>query len=84
MHMINLNSFTEVLSGNDAEDTFRTKDHQSTDEKADLVRSETISPINGIIKAKIRSPVYIDSGPPPYTEYARMARYIVHYSGILK
>ena len=31
----------------------------------------------------IRNPSYIDSGPPPYTETARMARYIVHNSGRL-
>lgn len=31
-------------------------------------------------KHEIRKPSYIDSGPPPYTETARMARYIVHNS----
>ena len=34
-------------------------------------------------KHEIRNPSYIDSGPPPYTETARMARYIVHNSGRL-
>ena len=34
-------------------------------------------------KHDIRNPSYIDSGPPPYTETARMARYIVHNSGRL-
>ena len=34
--------------------------------------------------ANVQNPVYIDNGPPPYTEYARMARYIVHYSGSIQ
>jgi hypothetical protein len=31
-------------------------------------------------KSKIVSPTLFDSGPPPYSEYARMARYVVHLS----
>ena len=32
----------------------------------------------------VQNRLYIDNGPPPYTEYARMARYIVHYSGSIQ
>jgi len=35
---------------------------------------------NSNVGPNIRTPSYVDNGPPPYTESARMARYIVHYS----
>jgi len=55
---------------------FNSKDKLQIDEQADNNANENVSP-------NVQNPSYIDNGPPPYTETARMARYIVHYSGIM-
>jgi len=52
---------------------FNSKDKLQIDEQADNNANENVSP-------NVQNPSYIDNGPPPYTETARMARYIVHYS----
>ena len=32
---------------------------------------------------KLKNKIFIDERPPPFYEHARMARYIVHHSGII-
>ena len=45
--------------------------------------SESGNEIGNDRKSKVVSPTLVDV-PPPYKEYARMARYVVHNSGQLK
>ena len=64
-------SLTEVFVKAESPDNIK------TNEQYDNKISEDAKP-------NIQTPSYIDNGPPPYTEKARMARYIVHYSGRLR
>ena len=65
-----LNSLTELYV------KFNSKDKLQIDEPSD-------NNVNENVRLNVQNPSYIDNGPPPYTETARMARYIVHYSGIM-
>ena len=65
-----LNSLTELYV------KFNSKDKLQIDDQLDNNAIENVNP-------NVKNPSYIDNGPPPYTETARMARYIVHYSGIM-
>merc|ERR1712126_685339 len=60
-------SFTELYVKSNS------KDKLQIDEQAD-------NNVNENVRLNVQNPSYIDNGPPPYTETARMARYIVHYS----
>ena len=65
-----LNSLTELYV------KFNSQNKLQIDEQLDNDANEDVNP-------NVKNPSYIDNGPPPYTETARMARYIVHYSGIM-
>ena len=65
-----LNSLTELYV------KFNSKDKLQIDEQPN-------NNANKDVYLNVKNPSYIDNGPPPYTETARMARYIVHYSGIM-
>jgi len=77
-------SVSEVLSTNDWDHTTPEKSKVTyKDASGDVDSSpESVHSANSLATAK--KPLYIDNGPPPYTEYARMARYIVHYSGSIQ
>jgi len=62
--------FYEVLESNP----------EPKEEKTNHIRNEEESPVP-VRKSKVVSPTLFDQGPPPYKEYARMARYVVHNSG---
>jgi len=74
-------SYTEIRSANNVDKVISDIHKDSNeDEKPERVESKRFSLVDLNLKPNIQSPTYIDNGPPPYTEYARMARYIVHYS----
>ena len=75
-------SVSEVLSTNDWE--------HATPEKTKVTNKDASGDFGpnreSLLGADnlVQNILYIDNGPPPYTEYARMARYIVHYSGSIQ
>ena len=74
-------SVSEVLSTNDWDHATPEKNKVTYKDTSGDVGSNPESLLGADSLANIQNPLYIDNGPPPYTEYARMARYIVHYSG---
>ena len=69
----------EVLESNPVTEEEKTNKIRSGEE-ATKINNEEERP-DPIKKSKVISPTLFDEGPPPYKEYARMARYVVHNSG---
>jgi hypothetical protein len=60
------------------------KTEEAKNEVVEIVTGNEIGSKSGNDrKSKVVSPTLVDV-PPPYKEYARMARYVVHNSGQLK
>ena len=77
-------SVSEVLSTNDLDHATPEKNKVTYKDATGDVGSSPESLLGADSLANVQKPLYIDNGPPPYTEYARMARYIVHYSGSIQ
>lgn len=77
-------SVSEVLSTNDWDHTTPEKNEVTYKDASGDVGSNPESLLGADSPATAKKSLYIDNGPPPYTEYARMARYIVHYSGSIQ
>ena len=77
-------SVSEVLSTNDWEHATPEKNKVTNKDGTGDVGSNPESLLGADSLANVQKPLYIDNGPPPYTEYAKMARYIVHYSGSIQ
>ena len=77
-------SVSEVLSTNDWDHTTPEKNEVTYKDASGDVGSNPELLLGADSIATTKNPLYIDNGPPPYTEYARMARYIVHYSGLIQ
>ena len=77
-------SVSEVLSTNDWDHATPEKNKVTYKDATVDVGSNQESLLGADSLANVQKPLYIDNGPPPYTEYARMARYIVHYSGSIQ
>ena len=78
--------FYEIMGSNTDLDN-NNKTEEAKNEVVDIVTGNEIGNRNSEIgndrKSKVVSPTLVDV-PPPYKEYARMARYVVHNSGQLK
>ena len=77
-------SVSELLSTNDWDHARHKKDKVTYKDATGDVGSNPESSLDADNVANVQKSLYIDNGPPPYTEYARMARYIVHYSGSIQ
>ena len=77
-------SVSEVLSTNDWDHATPEKNKVTYKDATGDVGSNPKSSRDTDNVANVQKSLYIDNGPPPYTEYARMARYIVHYSGSIQ
>ena len=77
-------SVSEVLSTNDWDHATPDKNKVTYKDATGDIGPNPESLLGADSLANVQNPVYIDNGPPPYTEYARMARYIVHYSGSIQ
>ena len=77
-------SVSEVLSTNDWDHATPEKNKVTYKDTSGDVGSNPESLLGADSLVNVQNPLYIDNGPPPYTEYARMARYIVHYSGLIQ
>ena len=77
-------SVSEVLSTNDWDHTTPEKNKVTYKDASGDVGSNPESLLGADSPATVKKSLHIDNGPPPYTEYARMARYIVHYSGSIQ
>ncbi len=78
--------FYEIMGSNTDLDN-NNNNNKTEETKIDIVTENEIGNWNSEIgtdrKSKVVSPTLVDV-PPPYKEYARMARYVVHNSGQLK